>query len=415
MLSPVRKNERAILKTIALFDDSIGGHRDAFMQLFIKACLENNVRVVCFYPKTEPLAAWVQQHYEEYQNRVHFVRIDTNDYQHVHIGRWQSFRDTLSIWKSLGTLMKNTERDLKLNIDLVFFNWIDSYMTALLPGFLVDLVFPFKWSGLYFHPRLFRMEPEFLNKKVNFRDLDSIFNAKKCVAVTIHDEGILQGYAGRIGKKVLLFPEIADDTPPNPQQLLAYKIKSAAKGRTVVGIIGLQPHKGPISLIRLVKQADPQKFFFAFTGVYHEEHLQYLSAQERQELTHFMNHLPENCLWQTGALQEGMEYNSVFCSFDIIYIMYRNFYSSSNRLTKAAIFHRLVLGNNYGCVGDDIPRYQLGETADEANIEEQCQKMEILRNKIQSGNLPIDQWKIYSEKHSTNRLKEKFEELLNLV
>ena len=128
-----------------------------------------------------------------------------------------------------------------------------------------------------------------------------------------------------------------------------------------------------------------------------------------------MQNLPENCIWQTGILQEGEEYNSIFCSFDIAYIMYKNFYSSSNRLTKAAIFERLVLGNNYGCVGDDIPKYNLGETADEDDIEEQHQKLEILRDKIINNNLPFKQWKIYSEKHSADRLKEKFEELLNLV
>jgi hypothetical protein len=105
----------------------------------------------------------------------------------------------------------------------------------------------------------------------------------------------------------------------------------------------------------------------------------------------------------------------VFCSFDIIHIVYKDFYSSSNRLTKAAIFGKLVLANDYGCVGDDVPKYDLGETTSEDNVEEQNQKIELLRERILHNRLPVQNWKIYAEKHSTERLKEKFEEILNLV
>lgn len=401
------------MKTIVLIDLLKGGHRTAFMRLFAKACLEINVRVICCYPDIQEIKVWMEVNvplsasnifYEEYKPSVNFH----NNKQII------VSLTTLSYWKNCAKFLNNIEKKHSVKIDLVYFNWIDSQMTRFMEPHLLDFIFPYKWSGLYFHPTLFRINDFYLNQKISFKDLDSIFLAKNCVAVTIHDEGILNKYQNRIGKKVLLFPEISDNTLPNLGLPLPKKIKEKANGRTIIGIIGLEPYKGFIALIKLANKLDTSKYFFVFTGVFYSNHLSVLSVENRQLVENFIQNLPENCLWQTGALQEGEEYNSVFCSFDIIYIMYKNFYSSSNRLTKAAVFHKLVLGNNYGCVGDDIPTCHLGETADEDNIEEQAQKLEILKNKILSNNLPFEQWKLYAEKHSTHVLKEKFEELLFL-
>jgi hypothetical protein len=404
-----------LLKAIALIDLYSGGHRNAFMCLFAKACLENNVKVFCFYPQSNEIKDWIEINAKGYLDRIIFI-----DYQPIFgsftkLGRFNTALSILTYWKNCALLLKKTEIQYQIKIDLVYFNWLDSQMANYLPPSLLDFIFSYKWSGLYFHPNIFRITPKYLEKKATFRDVDSVFLSKKCVAITLHDEGIIEKYQNRINKKTLLFPEIADNTAPNSNNFLARKIKDKANGRTIIGIIGLEPYKGTLSLIRLVKIADASKYFFAFTGVFNEDFLISSTKHEQNEIKDFIKNVPENCIWQTGSLQEGEEYNSIFCSFDIVYIIYKNFFSSSNRLTKAAIFNRLVLANNNGCVGDDVPKYNLGETADENDIKAQYQKLEILREQILAKDFPYNQWKIYAEKHGTERLKEKFEELLNLV
>ena len=403
------------MKTIVLIESCAGGHRKAFMCLFAQACLQNGAKVICLYPEVDEIKEWILIHAKEYINNVTFINYRLSFKTFKNFGRFNNAFSVLNYWKSCAKFLQNIEKENSVKIDLVYFNWIDSQMANYLPASILDLVFTYKWSGLYFHPSIFRTQPKFLDKNVSFKDIDSIFTSKNCVAVTLHDEGISKKYQNRTEKKVILFPEIADDTLPNPTHPFPKLVKEKAQNRTIIGIIGLEPYKGALSLIRLTAIANPEKFFFAFTGVYNKEYILNLSENEQQEYLNFIGNLPENCLWQTGVLQEGEDYNSVFNSFDIIHIIYKNFYSSSNRLTKAAIFNKLVLANNNGCVGDDVPIYNLGETADENNIDEQLQKMEILRKRILTGNLPYEQWKIYAEKHSTERLKEKFEELLNLV
>ncbi len=403
------------MKTIVLIDLFSGGHRDAFMQLFSLACLQNNTKVICLYPNAKKIKIWISDNKNINLENILFIDYEPKIKYFKNFGRLNDSISRILYWKSCNKILKKIEKIYQLKIDLVYFNWLDSQMANYFPVSILDRIFSYKWSGLYFHPTIFRINETYLNAKVKSRDIDAIFTSKKCVAITIHDEGILEKYQNRIGKKVILFPEIADATPPNFNISLASKIKEKANGRTIVGIIGLEPYKGSYALMQLVAKADATKYFFAFTGVYQEKFIHKLSSDKQKKYKDFIQNLPENCIWETGSLKEGEEYNTIFCSFDIAYIMYKNFYSSSNRLTKAAIFNRLVLGNNYGCVGDDIPKYNLGETADEDDIDEQYQKLEILRDKIINNDLPYEQWKIYSEKHSTDRLKEKFEELLNLI
>ncbi len=401
------------MKTIVLFDIHNGGHREAFMQFFAKALLESGHEVICIMPDTASIKRWVNTNVSS-QN-IRYYNIEVEDKLLTSFGRFNMALTRLQFWRRQKKVLKQIEKEIQKKVDLVFFNWIDSQMANYLPAFVIDAFFHYKWSGVYFHPVIFRQFPQYLDNKTTSRDVDSVFLSKNCIGITLHDEGILDKLQKRIGKTTILFPEIADATPPNPHHVLAQKIKAKAKDRTIVGIIGLEPYKGALSLIRVAKIADPAKFFFAFTGIFKNKFLDILPVDEKNEFINFMNSIPENCFWETGSLQEGEDYNSVFCCFDITHIVYNNFYSSSNRLTKAAIFNKLVLSSNYGCVGNDVPAYNLGEIADEHDIEEQYGKLQILRNKILAKDFPYEQWKIYADKHSTDRLPEKFAELLNLL
>lgn len=95
-------------------------------------------------------------------------------------------------------------------------------------------------------------------------------------------------------------------------------------------------------------------------------------------------------------------------------MVYKNHYTSSNRLTKAAVFHKLVLAQNVHCVGENVTKYNLGETAMSGNIEEQLQQLEKLRNRLMENDFPTEQWKIYAEKNNEKMLPQKLAEIINL-
>jgi hypothetical protein len=207
-----------------LIDLFAGGHRTAFMRLFAESCLQLNCNVICLYPKIEDVISSFRASCTQIPDDLIFVPYDPVISSYHHFGRFNDAVNTLAYWKQCGKLLKKLETEHAVKIDLVFFNWLDSQMANCLPSFLVDIVFPYNWSGLYFHPRIFRIKPEYLETKISFRDVDSVFLSKRCVAVTLHDEGILNSYQKHLGKKVILFPEIADDTAPDPENALAETI-----------------------------------------------------------------------------------------------------------------------------------------------------------------------------------------------
>jgi hypothetical protein len=405
------------MKTVVLIDMLSGGHRDAFMRFFARTCLQLDCRVLCIFPDTKLIRPWIDAHCPEHSQHISYTDFFTPARNYAAFGKLNDAMKALHYWRKITAVMKASLEQYHLKPDFVFFNCIDYFLGNYLPGMLIDRIFPYKWAGLYFHPAAFRIHPEYLGKRATFRDVDSIFLSRHCVAIALHDEGIISKYEKRTGKRVLLFPEMADTTPPEPHNKMAAEIQQRANGRIVIGSIGLEPHKGSYEFMRLAKMADPAKYFFAFTGMWARDDWKpfFGNAEQAEEFFAFERSVPENVYWQTGPLREGAEYNAVFCAFDIIWLIYKRFYSSSNRLTKAANFERLVLGSDKGCVGEDIPAYSLGETAEEGNVMQQLQQLEKLRDKVLRKDFPFQQWRAYAAKHSVEALKEKFVELLNLV
>ncbi len=145
--------------------------------------------------------------------------------------------------------------------------------------------------------------------------MDAVFLSRNCIAVALHDAGIVAKFSKRIGKPVFHFAETADDTPPDNSYPLAIQIKEKAKGRIVVGMVGCEKHKGTLTLMQAAKQADHQKYFFVFAGILPEHTY---SREEWKEVQQFIQSNPGNCFFHFEPIPEGAAYNAVFCSFDII-------------------------------------------------------------------------------------------------
>ncbi len=400
---------------ITLVEIGNDGHRTAYMREFIAALLQLNYKVLCLIPDYKPIEDWVEIHYPDKKHHVYYISFQYSwERMNIPFAIAERIR-ILFNWRNVTKTIRTAEKQFKIKTDFVFINYIDFFLIGRIPLFIYNFIFPFQWAALLISSGIYYVEKHLLSSKPMLVNQDFVFTSPKFKALVILDEGILEEVQKRLDKKTLLFPDIADCTLPDIANKLYKTIKEKAGNRIVVGTIGLEPHKCGYEFLQLAKKADSSKYFFVFTGIFHENVRKYYNQQQLDEFDDFFSNLPENCLTSFGHVDEGIEYNSLFCSFDIVYLLYKNFYNSSNRLVKSSFFNKLVLSTNLGCIGKNVNNYQLGEVADAINIEEQIQKLELLRNKIITKDFPYDQWKIYSEKHSTNRLKEKFEELLNLV
>ena len=406
------------MKTIALVEIGNDGHRNAYMRLFIGALLELNCKIICLIPDPGPIQVWVNTHYPDERDRVTYIPLEYFRDKFPYAGKFRERLNILYNWYFLNKTIEQIETKYSLKTDLVFLNFLDAYLLNRTPPWVIDRLMKKKWSGLYFFPSVVRLQPELLHQPLESMHKDILFKARNCIGITLLDSGVFQSYSNRIGKPAILLPDIADNTGPNPQSLIAREIRSCARGRIVIGTIGLESHKCGYEFLQLAKNADTTKYFFAFTGPLYDSFLNYYPDSQASEILEFKNALPENCFWQTERIPDlvgDAEYNAVINAFDVVWVVYKNFYGSSNRLTKAAIFHKLVLSTNLYCIGENVAHYNLGEMLADTKIPTMINALDRLYTRIKKNDLPFENWEVFIQKNSAAVLKERFNEILSLL
>ena len=389
------------------------GHHLAFMRMFAQALLSLGHRVWVIMPETVEVEYWVKEHCTIDQKRfLAFPWQEVSSLVNPHLGRFENAFATLKKWRQINRKIKQLEKQQAVNVDLVFFTWLDSYLANYLHPSILDRFFRYAWSGLYFHPRHMRLYPETLGKHPSTSDIDIALTSARCTSIAIHDEGIVQASAQRLDKSVILFPEIADISPPALDYAPALEVKQRAKGRLVVGMIGQERRKGTLTLLRLAKIAPSHEFYFVFAG---KVYLESFSGEENEEIQSFMSASVENCYWYQDYVPEGAPFNALLCSFDVPFIVYNEFPSSSNILTKSAYFHRFVLSSERFCIGEDVKRYSLGLTVEEGNVVACLEALQKLKKKLINQEYPDTSALQYTRLHSVNTLQQKFSEALSLL
>ena len=406
------------MKTIAFTDSGLGGHKLAYMCYHVKIGAELGHTVLCVVPEAEKIQHWITTNHPELSDKIKYYSFSAEEIKITEkAGVLNRLFAKIKLWRKFNTILKNAAKKSNLKIDLVFFNWIDSLLINFLHPAFINTIFRYKWSGIYFHPHVLRYQPELLKQRTSFSHIDIGLTSKNCVAVALHDEGIVAGQSYRINhKKVLLFPEIADDTPPNFEHKIYKEIKEKAKGRTIIGILGVEPFKSSAEFMWSAKRMDPSKYFFVMAGPYEAFYLDYFfNDAVASEFKEFMENPPENVSVNLGFLKEGEEYNSVFAAFDILFIIYKKFPSASNRLTKAAHLNRLVITDDKYCVGEDVRKYNLGAAVNGNDLDAIEKGITQLRERIIQKDLPLEEWKIYAKKNSIDVLKDRFTEIIELL
>ena len=405
-----------MIKTIAIIDNSTNGHRLYHMQQFVKSFTELGYNVVCIIPEVHLIKSWMEKNYANLNKNNIYVEYSvelkpvTSFFSYLN-----DVLGALKRWMIYNKLLKKIESHHNIKIDFFFLNNIDTFLACFFHPTIHRIFFKYKWSGFYIHTRYMRMYKDIDKRKTKISDIDYLFTSKYCTGVAVADEGIANGMEFRITKKVVALPDITDTSLPIDNPSLAIEIKEKANNRTIVGLIGLETFKGSIEMAKLALKANADKYFFVFCGYYDDTFLNYCKDDaDRQFFVSFQQNLPKNVLWNTNYLKDEQDYNAIFNTFDIVYMVYREHFTSSNRLTKAAVFNKLVLASNQHFVGENVSNYNLGEIAASENIEEQLEKLEILRNKIITKDFPVEKWKQYAEKNSEKQLTQKFSEIIKL-
>ncbi len=399
--------------TVALADPRWYGHHPTYFQEFTASLLRNKCDVLALCSGHEEIQKQVEENGT--QDRVTVEPLKDRENSLLFPKREHDPINTLHRWTSVRNALLRAERRSGKKADLVFFPFLDSMLRfQVLPEAGMSKMLGRPWAGLYFRNHHFA-HPD---KKVMFIKGDHTMRANGCIAIGALDERYLSAMEDHAPRTpIFQWPDITNEEPAVESTPFSAEITALAKGRPIIGLIGLERRKGVHTLLKAATE-DPRlkKYFFAFTGSffpesYPPEELRFAETVAADIASGKIDNIyfkAEIC-----RIPDGTEFNTLFSTFDIAYAAYEDFCGSSNTLTKASIFKRKLIATAGECVGKRVEKFALGETIPEGDSKAAADAIvSILEN---GDDAPEPRFDEYHAMHDRKQLDRAFARILGLI
>jgi hypothetical protein len=395
------------LKVIALIEDSWTGHRPTYLKLFNKTLLELGHQVITFCPKPQELEDWLKKHCKSEPEQYKIFEFCQPPSTRFPLQQLHSIINAVNLWHEAKLILDHAFQQLGKAPDLVFFCVLDGYLTIGLNHYLVDGIFPYQWSGLYFHPHHMRLRTRLWDFLPNFVQPHAGLNSSRCCVLALLDEGISHRFQTWLpGKKVIIFPDCIDASDPDFSFSLIQHIKEKAQGRKIIGLLGSQSkRKGIFTLVEVAKKMASEPFFFLFAGNLYPKTF---TRQEHSQLLEIISLNYQNCFFYWEVIPEEPRFNALVSICDILFAAYENFPHSSNMLHKAAKFAKpIIVSKNY-CMAQRVEKFNLGVSINEGNVGECIEAIHLL----DSCTLNEPKFQSYLDTHAIDQLSSAFQGVL---
>lgn len=353
------------MKTIALILEFWNGHHPTYMKFFSRTLLELGYRVMAFCPEPEELRDWVAVNCSGMEENLQVVAYREPVVSTAVPGRLKAKVLVYRRWQAAAEALKNA--CCGVTPDLVFFAYLDVYLDKYLSPFLLDSIFPFDWSGLYFAPTHLRLSHKTLVYRLNPLKRDAALRSGRCRSVAILDEGVTGALRESSGNRpVIVFPDFADVSSPDYSYPAVGLLRGKAGNRTVIGLVGcITKRKAILTLLEVARRSIQEDWLFFVAG---NLDASTFTDSELATIKSFAGSDPANCLFCFEFIPDEASLNAIISSCDIIFAAYDNFYHSSNILTKAAFFRKNVIVSDGYCMAERVRKYRLGQIIDEGNV-----------------------------------------------
>ena len=383
---------------IALADPNWIGHRATYFREFVRSLNRVDADVIALCPDPASL--------DDLQNAgdLHAPKLMrgqlTEPARLPLLGRWpQDPVNTQLRWHRLASALRRVEKENRRTADFLFLPWLDCYLRASLNHRLSFAQICLPWAGLYFRSHhLTEQNRRAPNLKLFFQAFakgDALLQANSCRAVATLDETLRSVLEKTSRKQVILFPDITDESQPDAATPFARQIRDTARGRKVIGLIGMEPRKGVVTMLRAadIARGEGRPWLFVLAGVYYPEAY---PADERRFIDEQITRsrdaaLDSNVLFppEFVPVPDGAVYNGVAETFDVLFVAYHDFLGSSNVLTKAAILKKPVVCTDLGCIAQRTKIYDLGLVIPQGDATACCAAIERAIKGVNWNDAPL--------------------------
>lgn len=406
---------------IALADPEWIGHRETYFREFVLSLNRVGADVIALCPDPSKLDGLGLRPPE-----LHGGKLVEPRRPPVLNRLYQDPVTTYQRWRLLKRALRMVEARVGRPADFVFFPWLDSYLRVSISEKIASSQIKSPWAGLYFRPNHL-VDAEMRPRKVSlFRAVakgDALLRSRNCRAVAVLDETMGPALGQSSRKPVILFPDITDESAPDPQTGFARQIRERANGGLkVIGLIGMEPRKGVVTLLRVARIAASRGLPWLFVLAGSADWSLYTRSENEfiQECIRESRDDPagSNLLFpdEFKPVPDGPAYNGVMDAFDVLFIAYHDFLGSSNVLTKACILKRPVVSTDSGCIGHRTKVHQLGLTIPQGDAEVCMQAIAKLLEGKDWNDAPLKpEYSEYHSKHTRAALDRSMRSLIDLI
>jgi glycosyltransferase involved in cell wall biosynthesis len=379
---------------------------------FTASFLRNGSRVIALCP--EPAAAKENllqtAHAPEVLDHVHFARLSGGKRSFFN-GRFEGDpARTFTRWKRAADALADAESMSGWQADLVYFPYLDSYLRFLPFPQVPDLILQRPWSGLYLRNHHYGESKSLVKSLRMMAKGDALMRSKLCRGIGVLDERFIPEMKKLTHKPVIAYPDVTEGHLSKKPFPLALEIQRKARGRRIVGMIGLERRKGLLTLLRtasLARAAD-MPIYFVCAGSFHPTEY---SEEELAEIKTIVAGVQSGSIDNlhfdpaAGRIPDEGDFNFLFSCFDVAWAAYEGFQGSSGTLSKAALFEIPCIATAGECIGQRIERYHMGLTIPEATPHHALEALPRLVDlRDMNGNPLSPNYALYREDHSQARL-----------
>jgi glycosyltransferase involved in cell wall biosynthesis len=365
-------------RTLYLVDGYDDGHHQTHHRNYARAALDMGYRVVELLPEPAPLQRWLEAQRPDAMSRLRLHRF-THPQPTSPSWRLRNVIKPAKTWRAAAAAVAQAEARTGWKPDLVFFNWLDSFIVGVSPVLppVLPVLFPYRWSGVFFHPWHLRI-PDGPTRGESVAS-ERMLRAHGCPGVAVLDGGIAQALEANIGKPVVTIPDETDPDMPDVPSALAQQAKAAADGRRIIGLMGvLSKRKGVISLLAAALQARDRPWFFVFAGVLDEGLRATYNAEELAVIDAAIGGAYPNVWFHPSRIADEREFNAIVQACDVLFAAYELFAHSSGIVTKAGIFEKPVIVSPGYCMAEVVQDYRLGLATDPHDPAQVLQAIELV-------------------------------------
>lgn len=351
-------------RTLYLVDGYDDGHHQTHHRNYARAALDMGWRVVELLPEPDGLQRWLAAERPDALSRVRLQPF-THPQPTSPSWRLRNVIKPVKTWHAAADAVAEAVARTGWEPDLVFFNWLDSFIVGVSPVVppVLPAIFPYRWSGVFFHPWHLRI-PDGPTRGESVAS-ERMLRARGCPGVAVLDGGIARALEKNIGKPVVTFPDETDCDMPDQPSELARKAREAANGRRIIGLMGvLSKRKGVSSLLAAALQAKDRPWFFVFAGALDEGLRATYTAEELAIIDAAIAGAYPNVWFHPARIADEREFNAIVEACDVLFAAYELFAHSSGIVTKAGIFEKPVIVSPGYCMAEVVREYRLGLAID---------------------------------------------------